>query len=60
MVKGETVMPTPEGAITSTETWGNTDAVNNQAVEETQEDITPEASDATEQAVVKGSSKLQK
>jgi hypothetical protein len=52
--------PTPEGAITSTETWGNTDAVNNQAVEETQEDITPEASDATEQAVVKGRSKIQK
>ena len=54
------IMPTPEGAITSTETWGNTDAVNNQAVEETQEDITPEATDATEQAVVKGGSKIQK
>ena len=53
-------MPTPEGAITSTETWGNADAVNNQASEEAQENITPEASDATEQAVVKGSSKLQK
>ena len=54
------IMPTPEGAITSTETWGNTDAVNNQAVEETQEDITPEATDATEQAGVKGGSKIQK
>jgi hypothetical protein len=24
MVKGETLMPTPEGAITSTETWSAT------------------------------------
>ena len=52
--------PTPEGQITSTETWGNTDAVNNQAVEEAQADLTPQATDATEQAVVKGSSKIQK
>lgn len=53
-------MPTPQGDITSTETWSNANAINNQTSEEAQEDITPEASDATEQAVVKGRSKIQK
>jgi hypothetical protein len=53
-------MPTPTGDITSTEVWSNPNAVNNQAIEETQTDITPEATDATEQAVVKSGSKIQK
>ena len=47
-------MPTPEGVISGTEIWttqGAEDAINNQTVEETQEDITPETGDATEQEV---------
>jgi hypothetical protein len=47
-------MPTPEGQLTTSQLWsgeGEQDAINNQAVEETQENITSEASDATEQEV---------
>jgi hypothetical protein len=43
MVKGETIMPTPQGDITSTETWSETPA------EEVVEESTDE-SDDTEQA----------
>jgi hypothetical protein len=43
MVKGETVMPTPQGDITSTETWSEAPA------EEVVEETTDE-SDDTEQA----------
>jgi hypothetical protein len=43
MVKGETIMPTPQGDITSTETWSET------PVEEVVEESTDE-SDDTEQA----------
>lgn len=52
-------MPTPQGDITSTETWSNEDAVSNEAVEETQEDITAGEVNATEQEVVEGGSELQ-
>ena len=43
-------MPTPEGVITGTEIWttGEKDSVNNQTVEETQEEIPSETTDATE------------
>jgi hypothetical protein len=43
MVKGETIMPTPQGEITSTETWSEA------PVEEVVEETTDE-SDDTEQA----------
>jgi hypothetical protein len=56
MVKGETVMPTPTGDITSTETWSESDAVSNQVAEEAQEDNTAGEADATEQAVVESGS----
>lgn len=52
-------MPTPQGDITSTETWSNEDAVSNEVVEETQEDITAGEVNATEQEVVEGGSELQ-
>ena len=52
-------MPTPQGDITSTETWSNEDAVSNEIVEETQEDITAGEVNATEQEVVEGGSELQ-
>jgi hypothetical protein len=39
MVKGETVMPTPQGDITSTETWDETPA---EVVEEVVEEQLPE------------------
>ena len=54
-------MPTPQGEITSTETWlvpaqETTNANDNQTVEEaTQESVTEEVV-ATEQAVVEGGS----
>jgi hypothetical protein len=44
MVKGETVMPTPQGDITSTETWSEAPA------EEVVEEVADEDSDDTEQA----------
>ena len=44
MVKGETIMPTPQGDITSTETWSEAPA------EEAVEEVTDEDSDDTEQA----------
>jgi hypothetical protein len=56
MVKGETVMPVPEGVITSTDTWSESNAVSNQVVEEAQEDNTAGQADATEQAVVESGS----
>jgi hypothetical protein len=59
MVKGETVMPTPQGDITSTETWSESDAISNQVVEETQEDNTAGQADATEQEVVEGGSEAE-
>jgi hypothetical protein len=59
MAKGETVMPTPGGEITSTELWSNTNAVNNQTTEEVQEDIAEEEADATEQEVVEGGSEAE-
>ena len=52
-------MPTPSGDITSTETWSESDAVNNQIVEEAQEDITTGQADATEQEVVEGGSEAE-
>jgi hypothetical protein len=59
MVKGETVMPTPQGDITSTETWSNEDAVSNEIVEQAQEDITAGEVNATEQEVVEGGSQAE-
>jgi hypothetical protein len=59
MDKGETVMPVPEGVITSSEIWSNPDAVDNQTTEETQEDSTTEEADATEQEVVEGGSEAE-
>lgn len=44
MVKGETIMPTPQGDITSTETWSEA------PVEEVVEEVADEDSDDTEQA----------
>ena len=32
MVKGETVMPTPQGDITSTQTWDEVPAVTEEAI----------------------------
>jgi hypothetical protein len=43
MVKGETIMPTPQGDITSTETWS-------EAPVEEVEEVADEDSDDTEQA----------
>jgi hypothetical protein len=59
MVKGETVMPTPGGEITTTEIWSKSDAVSNQVAEEAQEDITTGEADATEQEVVEGGSETE-
>jgi hypothetical protein len=59
MVKGETIMPTPQGDITSTETWSESDAVSNQVVEEAQEDNTAGEADATEQEVVESGSETE-
>jgi hypothetical protein len=56
MVKGETVMPVPEGNITTSEVWSNSDAVSNQVTEEAQEDSTTGEADAQEQAVVESGS----
>ena len=52
-------MPTPQGDITSTETWSESDAISNQVVEETQEDNTAGQADATEQEVVEGGSEAE-
>jgi len=49
-------MPVPEGVITSTDTWSESDAVSNQVVEEAQEDNTAGEADATEQEVVESGS----
>jgi hypothetical protein len=59
MAKGETVMPTPGGEITTTELWSNPNAVSNQVTEEAQEDITAGEADATEQEVVEGGSETE-
>jgi hypothetical protein len=56
MAKGETVMPVPEGNITTSEVWSNSDAVSNQVTEEAQEDSTTGEADAQEQAVVESGS----
>jgi hypothetical protein len=59
MVKGETIMPTPQGDITSTDTWSNADAVSSEIVEEAQEDNTAGEVNATEQEVVEGGSQAE-
>jgi hypothetical protein len=59
MDKGETVMPVPEGNITTSDVWSNPDAVDNQVVEEAQEDNTTGQADATEQEVVEGGSEAE-
>jgi hypothetical protein len=56
MAKGEEVMPVPEGQLTDSQIWSNTDAVSNQIAEETQEDSTTGEADAQEQAVVESGS----
>ena len=49
-------MPVPEGNITTSEVWSNSDAVSNQVTEEAQEDSTTGEADAQEQAVVESGS----
>ena len=43
MVKGETIMPTPQGDITSTETWSETPA--EEVVEAVEEQLPEEEAD---------------
>lgn len=42
MDKGESIMPTPEGAITSTSTWSQTEPVVEEVIEPVEEEL-PEA-----------------
>jgi hypothetical protein len=59
MVKGETVMPVPEGELTTAEIWSDPNGVNNQTVEETEASKVQEEINATEQAVVQGGSETE-
>ncbi len=52
-------MPVPEGQLTDSQIWSNTDAVSNQIIEETQEDNTTGQADAQEQALVEGGSETE-
>ena len=52
-------MPVPEGELTTAEIWSNTDAVNDQTVEETEDIKVQEETNATEQAVVEGGSETE-
>ena len=50
MAKGETIMPTPQGDITSTQTWDEVPAVTEEAIvaadaEEAVEEYLPEATE---------------
>jgi hypothetical protein len=56
MVKGETIMPVPEGELTTAEIWSDPNGVNDQTVEETEASEVQEEADATEQAVVESGS----
>jgi hypothetical protein len=58
MVKGETVMPTPEGVINTSQFWSGDNGSSNQDIEETQEEQVQEEVNTTEQAVVEGDSDL--
>ena len=59
MVKGETVMPVPEGELTTSEIWSDPNAVEDQTVEETQASEVQEEVNATEPAVVEGGSETE-
>ena len=59
MVKGETVMPVPEGELTTAEIWSDPNGVNDQTVEETEASEVQEEINATEQAVVQGGSETE-
>jgi len=60
MVKGETVMPVPEGELTTSEIWSDPNAVENQTVEETEAIEVQEEVNATESAVVKSGSETER
>jgi Holliday junction resolvase len=55
----EKQMPVPEGELTTSEIWSDADAINNEAVEETENVKVQEEVNATEQAVVESGSQTE-
>jgi hypothetical protein len=59
MVKGERIMPVPEGVITTSELWEQPNGSNNQAPQAQAQEGIAETINAPEQEVVEGGSQEQ-